>query len=81
MLGSRREAAIRQFIKAQGLKGQMAILRTQRQGQDWYVLLYGDYPSRAAANAAVAQLPAAVRAGKPWPRSFASVQADITNNP
>ena len=78
ILGGRREAAIRQFAAANRLEGTSTILRTTRDGKPWYVLLYGAYPSRAAASQALAQMPATVRAAKPWPRSIATVQAEIT---
>jgi DamX protein len=81
IMGGRREAAIRQFAAANRLEGPSAILHTVRDGKPWYVLLYGAYPSRAAASQALAQMPAAVRAAKPWPRSIATVQADIAKKP
>ncbi len=77
ILGGRREAAIRQFATANRLEGTSAILQTTRDGKPWYVLLYGAYPSRAAASQALAQMPAKVRAAKPWPRSIAAVHAEI----
>lgn len=81
VLGTRSEAAIHQFVTKHGLKDKATILHTTRQGQDWYLLLYGAYPSREAANAALAKLPAEVRASHPWPRSFASLRADSINVP
>ena len=77
ILGGRREAAIRQFATANRLEGTSAILQTTRDGKPWYVLLYGAYPSRATASQALAQMPAKVRAAKPWPRSIAAVHAEI----
>jgi DamX protein len=81
IIGGQREASIRQFAAANRLEGQSAILKTARDGKVWYVLVYGAYPSRAAASQALAQLPAKVRAAKPWPRSIATVQADIAKKP
>ncbi len=81
ILGGRREAAIRQFAAANRLEGPSTILQTSRDGKPWYVLLYGAYPSRAAASQALAQMPATVRAAKPWPRSIATVQAEIAKQP
>ncbi|MNG31662.1 hypothetical protein D3C84_1175080 [compost metagenome] len=46
------------------------------QGQPLYVVTYGKFSSRAAAQAAIKSLPASVQAGKPWPRSFASIQQE-----
>lgn len=81
ILGGRREAAIRQFAAANRLLGPSTILQTTRDGKAWYVLLYGAYPSRAAASQALAQMPATVRAAKPWPRSIATVHAEIAKKP
>ncbi len=81
ILGGRREAAIRQFATANRLQGPSTILQTTRDGKAWYVLLYGAYPSRTAASQALTRMPATVRAAKPWPRSIATVQAEIAKKP
>lgn len=81
VLSAHNESAIRQFVTTHGLKDQAAILRATRQGQDWYLLLYGSYPSRDAASAALAKLPAEVRAKHPLPRSFTTLQADLAKKP
>lgn len=74
LLGSRREAALRQFIAANNLADNATVVHTQRDGQDWYVLLYGRYPSRAAASAALTRFAPAVRAAHPWPRRVGELQ-------
>lgn len=74
LLGSRREAALRQFIAANNLADKATVVRTQRDAQNWYVLLYGRYPTRAAASAALARLAPAVRAAHPWPRRVGELQ-------
>ncbi|MHB8747106.1 MAG: AAA family ATPase [Gammaproteobacteria bacterium] len=74
LLGARREAALRQFIATNDLADKATVVHTQHAGQDWYVLLYGRYPSRAAASAGLTQLPPAVRAAHPWPRRVGEVQ-------
>ncbi len=81
ILGGGSETAIRQFVVANRLTGPSAILQTARNGKPWYVLLYGAYPSRAAASQALAQMSATVRAAKPWPRSIAAVQGEIAKKP
>lgn len=74
LLGARREAALRQFIAANDLADKATVVRTQHEGQDWYVLLYGRYPSRAAASVGLMHLPPAVRAAHPWPRRAGELQ-------
>ncbi len=77
LLGVRNEAAVLAYVRRQNLKGDMAYFHTFYKGGDWYPLLYGVYPSRQAAMAAIEHLPAHIRSSRPWPRSIAAVQADI----
>ncbi|MFN2308245.1 MAG: AAA family ATPase [Gammaproteobacteria bacterium] len=77
LLGVRSEAALHAYLAEHSPPGPVAYFRTVFKGGDWYVLVQGDYPSRAAARAAVATLPTALRAGKPWPRSFASIHDEL----
>ena len=48
------------------------------QGQPLYVLTYGSFSSRDAAQAAVKTLPAKLQAGKPWPRTLGSIQQEMS---
>ncbi len=77
LLGGRSEKSLRQYLRANKIPDPAATFRTVFKGDDWYVLVYGDFPSMAAARAAVDTLPATVRKTKPWARSFASVHEDI----
>lgn len=45
-------------------------------GQAWFVLVQGDYTNADQARAAVNQLPAELKAAKPWPKSFAQAQKE-----
>lgn len=53
------------------------IYETVRNGRPWYVLITGDYLSRNEALAAAKRLPAAVRAARPFAKSFATVQQEM----
>jgi DamX protein len=66
--------ALRQFMEQHQLGDEAALLRLQRNGRAWYVVVFGDYPSRAASRAALQQLPAAVRKDGAWARSFGELQ-------
>lgn len=77
LLGGRSEKSLREFLRQHRVPEPVATFHTVHKGDDWYVLVHGDFPTMAAARAAVASLPASVRRGKPWARSFASVQADM----
>jgi type II secretory pathway predicted ATPase ExeA len=47
---------------------QLRVYRSNLSGRDKLGVIYGDYPSREAANAAMTALPEAVRSGRPYVR-------------
>lgn len=51
------------------------IAHTLRNGRDWYLLLYGVYPTRRQAEIALQHLPPSIN--KPWIRTIGSVQKDL----
>jgi DamX protein len=78
LLGSRQAGSITDYIKQHHLDMEKsAVYRGIYRGSEWYVLLYGIYPSRQAALEARAGLPAKVRKDKPWPRTLKSVHTAI----
>ena len=79
LLVSSSEEAVKTFIDRHGLKGDLAYFY-RRQGGEGYILLYGSYPNTATAKAAISGLPARVQRDKPWPRTFASVQAQLADH-
>ena len=74
ILGTRSESSAKAFVGKNG--GEYRYFKKVHQGQPLYVVTYGQFSSRAAAQAAIKALPASVQAGKPWPRSFASIQQE-----
>ena len=58
------------------LKHEAAIFQSERNGQTWFTLIYGHYPSKTAAQIAATKLPKGIN--KPWIRSFASIQTSLT---
>ncbi|HFT8606537.1 TPA: AAA family ATPase [Pseudomonas aeruginosa] len=76
ILGTGSEANAQAFIRQQG-GGDYRYFKKTLQGKPFYVVTYGSFPNRAAALAAVKKLPSKVQAGKPWPRTFASIQQEI----
>ncbi|WP_323085032.1 SPOR domain-containing protein [Providencia alcalifaciens] len=52
------------------------VYKTIRNGQTWYVLIHGNYSSVSEAKSAIATLPAAVQAKKPWVRNMKQVKQD-----
>lgn len=75
VLGTGVEANAQAFVRVQG--AQYHYFKKQLQGKSLYVVTYGGFTSRAAAQAAIGNLPAKLKAGKPWPRTIASIQAEM----
>ena len=75
ILGARSESAAQAFVREHG--GEYRYFKKQHQGQPLYVVTYGSFATRAAAQAALRALPAKVQAGKPWPRNFAGIQQEM----
>jgi DamX protein len=78
LLGSRNEKAVVRFIEEHHLDlDETAYYQGHFKDSEWFVLLYGLYPSREAAIEARDALPAALRKSRPWPRSLESVHSAI----
>ncbi len=75
ILGTRSESSAQAFVREQG--GEYRYFKKQHQGQPLYVVTYGSFATRDQAQAALKQLPAKVQAGKPWPRTIASIQQEM----
>lgn len=73
LVGTRDAAAARGFVERHGLAGNGTWIATSHDGKPWYVVVYGAYPDRATARAAIETLPSALRARTPWPRTVASL--------
>ncbi|MEO4012372.1 SPOR domain-containing protein [Pseudomonas rossensis] len=75
ILGTSSEAAAQSFVKEQG--GEYRYFKKVLNGKPLYVITYGSFANRDAALSAIKALPAKVQAGKPWPRTVASVQQEL----
>ncbi|QIB05427.1 AAA family ATPase [Pseudomonas fluorescens] len=75
ILGTSSEATAQNFVKEQG--GEYRYFKKVLNGKPLYVITYGSFASRDAAVSAIKALPAKVQAGKPWPRTVASVQQEL----
>ncbi|CAM2893717.1 sporulation domain-containing protein [Ectopseudomonas mendocina] len=76
VVGSRSEANIQALVREGG--SEYHYFKKIHQGQPLYVLTYGSFSSRDAAQAAVKTLPAKLQAGKPWPRTLGSIQQEMS---
>lgn len=77
MLGARQEKSVGGFVASMPNQDQLKRFYTLYKKKPWYVVIYGRYPNRAAAMAAIGELPPQLRARRPWARSIAGVQDDI----
>lgn len=75
ILGTSSEASAQNFVKEQG--GEYRYFKKVLNGKPLYVITYGNFANRDAAVSAIKALPAKVQAGKPWPRTVASVQQEL----
>ena len=76
VLGTGSEASAKAFISQQG-GGDYRYFRKNLQGKPFYVVTYGSFADRTAAQAAIKKLPAKIQASKPWARPFSSIQQEI----
>lgn len=75
ILGTSSESTAQAYVAEQG--GEYRYFKKTLQGKPLYVVTYGNFSDRAAALAAIKVLPAKVQAGKPWPRTVASIQQEL----
>ncbi len=81
LFGSHNKQAIEQLIRKYSLKGDIARFETQRNGQTWFSMTYGNYASKQAANDAITALDSELSNPKPWVRSFASIKNKLKLQP
>ncbi len=74
LFGVRDRRAAVAFIEAREIGDKSTVWTSKHEGAPWYVVVYGNYPDRAAATAAIADLPANLAITKPWPRPIASLE-------
>jgi septal ring-binding cell division protein DamX len=77
LIGASERQSVANYAAEHELDGATHIIETRRQGEPWFILLYGNHEDRAAANKSIEQLPADVRSLGPWTRSFSSIEKSI----
>ena len=75
IVGTSSESSAQSVAKELG--GDARYFKKTLNGKPLFVVTYGNFPSHAAATAAIKNLPAKTQAGKPWPRTVASVQKEL----
>jgi len=69
LLGSFNENTAIEFVSDYDVEA-MVYVRTQHQGEPWFVVLVGDYPDRDSAREAISALPDRIQELGPWARPF-----------
>lgn len=78
VLASVSEDAVRKFISSnKDARHELYYIKTRLKDKDWFVVLYGVYPNRSAATAALAKAPKKIRDQTPWLRSFDSLSSAL----
>ncbi len=77
LFGTSNRTKWQQFMRRQEKHPEIASFKSRRNGQDWFVVLFGSYPDRASAGEAAASLPSSVGKLSPWIRTFSGVQDGI----
>lgn len=77
LLGARDQGAVDKYIRSHQLPEKYVVFMRDLGGKPWYSLVHGDYPSRDAALRGRDALPASLRKAGVWPRTFASIVAQL----
>ena len=64
---------IQKYFDENELNGKAGYYKNRREGENWYALVYGAYPSVNSANAAIKTLPKDLRKWSPWVRKLKSI--------
>lgn len=77
LAGSHNLTYLEQHFTMLHAQGAVYYFKTTLNGKAWYVAIYGDYKTHAAAQKAINNLPANIQKSHPWPRVYASIQENI----
>ena len=75
------ETAIRRLIRGEGIEQQAAYYSTTQGGRIWYSVVYGSFPSYAAARQNLTRLPLSLRRHSPRIRSFHAIHSQLEPTP
>lgn len=74
ILGSGNEPAVQAYIDGQANPNDFDYVRTTRNGDAWYVVLYRVFDTKDQAVALIPKLPDNIKAKSPWVRSVGSIR-------
>jgi DamX protein len=68
---------LEEFLIEHSLVDEAMVYQTQRGSNPWWVVIFGEYDTLAAARSATQQLPSSARQIQPWAKSLATVHQEI----
>lgn len=74
LIGVRERAKLDEMIASFPDPRDVDVIETVHQDKPWFVLIYGQFASKEAAQAATSSLPDSLKDTQPWIRSFASLR-------
>jgi len=77
LFGTSNRAQWQAFVDRQPAGTPIAGFESRRNGEPWFVVVYGSYATQPMADAARGNLPASLGAVDPWLRTFRAVRASI----
>lgn len=80
LAGARSLASLKQFRQGLPARYRGVIYQRSLQSKPWFVLVFGDFPTRAAARLEIKRLSSRLKSQRPWIKPVAAVQAEIRAN-
>lgn len=77
LMASNQLSDVKDFIAAHNLQGSAKYYETQRNGQPWYMLTYGQFNTEKQAEKALNNLPNNVKKQGAWVKSDSTMQAEV----
>ena len=77
LTAGKNKKAIESYITRHKLQGKAAYFHHLRDGQDWYILIYGRFSGYSKAKQGIKQLPNAIQKTRPWARSFGAIHSEL----
>ena len=81
LIGSASRDTVSGFLGRHAFGAKAAWVTTQRNGQDWHIVVYGPFPDRGSAHTAIGSLPPEVRALRPWARRISDITRALAAKP
>lgn len=72
---------IEKYYQENQLDGRAGYYQSRREGEDWYALVYGAYPTVQEAKAAIEHLPEDLKKWSPWVRNIKAIHQIMVSTP